>query len=277
MVWWAQELCKVDGEVEVVCRRTRNGRMRYEGGLGDPAGTDRALSTLAAAACVKSFHEEIQRRTIEAKTRNSASAFGTGRWSRLSVNTYCRLITGPQYVARRLVVSMVLVGLLMLLALPSEVMAQSATSWEDLMRAGRLQSGDSVLVYGPELQPIDATIVNLLTDSVTVQVGGASRNLAAADVSAIERRDRISDGALVGGAIVVSAWTAMRYTYFRRDEESFSYATLYYGYPAVGAGILTGLLVDYAIKETVFDRGRVRVTPGLLNGSLFSAQLSMEW
>ena len=148
------------------------------------------------------------------------------------------------------------VGLALLALLTGEAAAQGAeSSWEELVRSGRLRWGNKVVVNG-----FNGVVSDLTPDSMAIATGERTMTWAAADVRGIRTRDPLSNGAWLGAGAAYGTMAALSYALYG-DDEGGSYVMLYFGLPLTGVAAVVGAIVDAHIQETVYRaRGSASVS-----------------
>ena len=165
------------------------------------------------------------------------------------------------------------VGLALLALLTGEAAAQGAeSSWEELVRSGRLRWGNKVVVNG-----FNGVVSDLTPDSMAIATGERTMTWAAADVRGIRTRDPLSNGAWLGAGAGSGTMAALSYALY--DDEGGSYMMLYFGLPLTGLAAVFGAIVDGHIQETVFRaRGSARVSLSpMLTKNGAGARMSVGW
>ncbi|HWP98978.1 MAG TPA: hypothetical protein VNK92_00785 [Vicinamibacterales bacterium] len=159
--------------------------------------------------------------------------------------------------------------LLLMTSAPAPAQAPAA-SFEQLIAAGAVRPRQTVYVTDARGHRIKARLGELRLDRLVLTQGSRTIQLAEADVHRIERGDSLANGLALGlGAGVAAALIAPHLTCDLPDDWCAVIVLLTIGLPSIAAGAVTGVLVDAAIRKTVFQfagaRGstRIQVSPVL--------------
>ena len=181
-----------------------------------------------------------------------------------------------------------LIGLLVVILLPGDSIAQNVPrSLDELLRAGDLRSGEAVDVTIANRGRVSGRIVGMTSTQLTMAprslTHGRTRlefseetrlEFSEDEILTIERQDSLQNGVWIGlaGALIPLC-------VYARSSEGAAYGALYYGGPLIGAGVLTGALIDAAVKKAIYrrrDSTRVSWSPTLSAGGL-GARVSLAW
>ena len=161
----------------------------------------------------------------------------------------------------------------LLLMIPAPLPAQTpAASFEQLVAEGAVHPRDTVYVTDVWGHRIKARLGELRPGRLMVTQGSLQIPMPESEVAQIQRADSLQNGLWLGlGAGIAAAWIAPNLLCDLPDDECAAIVFGAIGLPSIAAGTLTGVLVDAAIKKTVFRsaglRGslRIQVSP-LLGG-----------
>lgn len=145
-----------------------------------------------------------------------------------------------------------------------------ADSLDALRAAGVVRSGDTVYVTDTSGQTIKGRLADLTASGIAVDTGllGDRRRLVpAAAIERIQRADSLANGALIGvGAGIAAAAITPAAMCDLPDSECSIRVFAFVGVPLAVAAVVGSILVDRAIKPTVFRRAgggtvRLRLVP----------------
>lgn len=181
-----------------------------------------------------------------------------------------------------------LAGLLLVILLPGDSMAQDVPgSLEELLRTGDLSSGEVVSVTVANRGRFSGPIVDLTSTRLVMAPRSLTQGRTRLDfregtrvdfsedeILSIERPDSLENGIWIGlaGAMIPLCLYA-------RSSEGASYWAFYLGGPVIGAGVVTGALIDAAVKRAIYrrrDSTRVSWSPTLSTEGV-GARVSLEW
>lgn len=160
---------------------------------------------------------------------------------------------------------------------PGDSMAQEliANSLHELLHDGRLAIGDAIYVTRSiGRRRLSGDLEDLTSSALTLTDKRITWTLTEEQILRVERGDSTANGVWTGlllGVIPICAYS--------RSSEQASYAMLYYGGPLLAAAGLIGGLVDWNVRDTVYDAHggkRARWSPVSPKGGL-GASLSYGW
>jgi hypothetical protein len=160
-----------------------------------------------------------------------------------------------------------------LLMVSAPALAQTpAASFEQLIAADVIEPQQTVYVTDAWGRRVKGRLGEFRPGSLVLMQGSKRIQMTEADVNRIERGDSLQNGLWLGlGAGIGAAWIAPHLFCDLPDEECAAIVFAGIGLPSIAAGTVAGVLVDAAIKKTVFRfagaRGsaQIQVSP-LLGG-----------
>lgn len=161
---------------------------------------------------------------------------------------------------------------------PAEAAAQQPTQmFEELLSSGRLELGDSITVIDGKGRWINGTLSDLASDSLAVRRGDAEWTVTEGDVLRIVRADSAENGAWIGGGIAAGAFTAA--CKLRYSDDECGYLAMYYFWPAIGLGALTGFIIDDKLRETLYEAPSARrlTWAPVISRRAWGARLRLQW
>lgn len=145
-----------------------------------------------------------------------------------------------------------------------------ASSFEQLIAADAIQPHETVYVTDAWGHRVKARLGELRPGSLVLMQGARKIQMIEADVNRIQRGDSLQNGLWLGlGAGIGAAWIAPHVFCDLPDDECAAIVFAAIGLPSIAAGTVAGVLVDAAIKKTIFQftgtRGsaRIQVSPVL--------------
>lgn len=160
-------------------------------------------------------------------------------------------------------------ALLLMIAAPA--LAQTpAASFEQLIAEDAIEPHQIVYVTDARGYRVKGRLGELRPGSLVMRQGSRTIQMTEADVKRIERGDSLQSGLWLGlGGGVAAAWIAPHLFCDLPDEECAAIVFAAIGLPSIACGTVAGVLVDAAMRKTIFQfagtRGsaRIQVSPVL--------------
>lgn len=164
-------------------------------------------------------------------------------------------------------------GVFVLINTASALAQTPAASFQQLITEGAIQSDQIVYVTDMWGQRVKGRLSELRPGSLVLIKGSEKIPMTEALVHRIQKGDSLQNGLWLGiGAGIAAAWAAPHLVCDLPDDECAGIAFGAVGLPSIIGGAVIGLLVDAAIKKTVFKfagpRGaaRIQMSPMLGGG-----------
>ena len=145
-----------------------------------------------------------------------------------------------------------------------------AGSFEQLIADGAIKPDQMLNVTDASGVRLKGRLVELRPDGLVLMQGAQKVQIAEANIRSIQRRDSLANGLWLGvGAGLAAALIAPHLFCDLPDNECATIVFAVIGLPSIAGGTVAGVLIDAAIKKTVFEFGgtggsaRVNVSPVL--------------
>ena len=161
-------------------------------------------------------------------------------------------------------------GVFILMSAASALAQTPAASFQQLMTEAAIEPGQIVYVTDTWGQRVKGRLSELRPGSLVLMQGSQKTPMTEALVYRIEKGDSLQNGLWLGlGAGIAAAWAAPHLVCDLPDDECAAIAFGAIGLPSIAGGAVAGLLIDAAIKKTVFQyagpsgSARIQVSPML--------------